>query len=125
MSLRGLWWFVPEEALPLILSGGAILVILGVIRPGRLLLIVFGLALLPLLGPIVEAVFEILPWWLTIAILLMIAISFIRSVSALFLGDRASDHMVGTLAADAVRGVLRLLFGLPFILFRALARFVR
>jgi hypothetical protein len=102
MRFRSLWWFVPDEALPLILIGGAILVILGVLRPNRVIAIVLGLAFLPLLGPIVDGLFVVLPWWIIVPVLVIIAISMFRGIAALFIGNEAADHMVGTLAAAVV-----------------------
>lgn len=122
MRFNGLWWFVPMEALPLILVGGALLVILRIIRPERLLLLAVGLALLPILPPLIEAVFDVLPWWMVLGIVAAVALSFVRSVTALFIGTRAADHMMGSLAASAVIGTLRLAFALPVTFVRLLAR---
>ena len=118
MRWNALWWFVPDAALPLILIGGAFLVMLGLVRPGRLLLFVLGFALLPMLGPVIEAVFELLPWWVTLLVMAGVAISMMRAAATLLLGPGAADHMVGTLAAGAVGGLLRAIFMIPVLLVR-------
>src|SRR5438046_923963 len=114
MRFNALWWFVPMEALPLILVGGALLVIIGRLRPGRLLVIVGGFAMLPLVAPVIEGVLDILPWWVVLGVVLVVAVSMFRGIAAMFIGERAADEMTGSLAASAVRGTLRLAFTLPF-----------
>lgn len=119
MRLNALLWLLQYEAIPLVLIVGALLVILRVIRPGTLLLTVLGLALTPLLGPIFDLAFGLMPWWMVLLVLAAISMSFLRGMAALLIGPRAADHMVGTLAAGFVSGVLRGLFMLPIIVLRA------
>jgi len=101
--------FLPDSALPLALVVGAFLVILGLTSARRVLGLVIGLALLPLLFPLFDRVFELLPWWVNVLVVLAIGLLLFRAISSLLIGQRAADHMTGNLAADVVRGVLRLL----------------
>lgn len=113
-------WFLPSEALPLVLVGGAILVILGVMSPSKVLGLVLVLVLVPLLIPaVVELAVSVLPWWLLGLLAFALAVSLIRSLSSLVLGSRAADEMVGNLAASAVRAMLQMVFWPVRALFNA------
>lgn len=108
-----LWFFLPDEALPLLVVGVAIALILGLLA-GRTALSILGLLILiPILTPFVEALFGAMPAWISVVVLVIIGLSILRGIAALFIGRRAADTMVGTLAADVVRLVVICLF-LPF-----------
>lgn len=109
-----LWWFIPVEALPLIVAAGGLLVMFRVITARRLLLFVAAFALLPVvIEPIIQIAFEVLPWWCLLVAVVIIATSAFRGIAALFIGERAADEMMGSLAASAVRATLRAAFVLP------------
>ncbi len=109
-----LWWFLPEEAFPIIVVGIGLLVMVGVIRLRTAILVIFALLLLPpLIGPLVEALFAGLSPWVGLLALALFGLVILRSIVALFIGRAAADTMVGTLAADMVRLAFRLAF-LPF-----------
>jgi hypothetical protein len=101
MSL--LWALIPDEALVLVIVVIGLGLMLGIIRSRTAASMIGGLVLLVLLGPFIEALFAALPWWLTLLLLVFVILSLLRAFSSLLLGSRASDHMVGILAADAVR----------------------
>ena len=108
-----LWFFLPDEALPLIIVGLGIALILGLLT-GRAVLGILGLILLlPMLSPFVEGAIGALPPWISLLILVIVGLAILRGLAALFIGARAADTMVGTLAADVVRIVVACLF-LPF-----------
>ena len=115
-----LWSFLPDTALPLVFVVVALLLILRLITPRAAGMILGGLLLGSLLAPFLEVLFSHLPWWVSFGILLMIGISLVKGVLALFLGARAADHVAGSLAADLIRFLLRLCFA-PFRLAFALA----
>lgn len=106
----GLWLLLPQEALPLLLVGGAVLVMFGIasIRTVLGALIVF--ALTPIFSPIVEALFGALPAWL--ALLCFVGLGFwcVQAIATTVMGRGAAEHMVGSLAADLVRFVLKSAF---------------
>jgi amino acid transporter len=98
-----LWTLIPDEALILVIAAIGLGLILGIIRGKTAVSMIGGIVLMLLLEPFVESLFAALPWWLTIAVLVVLVLSLLRGLSGLVLGGRASDHMVGILAADIVR----------------------
>ena len=64
-------------------------------------------------SPFIEAIFEALPSWIGVLALILFSLAVIRAAFELLLGARATDHVVGGLALDVIRGVFRILF-LPF-----------
>ena len=109
-----LWFFLPDEALPLLIVGVALALIIGLLT-GRAALIILGLLILiPILTPFVEALLGAMPAWIALVILVIVAIWILRGLATLFLGSsRAADHMVASVAADVVRLIVVCLF-LPF-----------
>lgn len=112
-----LWTLLPDEvlyaALPLIVVGLGLALMLGVI-PVQTALGIFALVLLlPLMAPIVEALFGQLPVWVSLLFLAFFMLSIMRGLAALVLGSRAADTMTGALAADLVRLAVTILF-FPF-----------
>lgn len=117
-----LWAFLPDEALPLLIIGVGLAMILGILR-GRAalgLLALFFLA--PVIGAVVEALLVQLPPWLVWLLLAGLGLALLRGLAALVLGPRAADTMVGALAADLVRLAVRML-GLPLRLVWWVVRF--
>jgi hypothetical protein len=108
---------IPDEALILVIVAIGFGLMLGIIRGKAAASMIGGLLLFIVLGPFVEALLEVLPWWLTLVLLGVVLLSLLRAFSSLLLGSRASDHMVGILAADVVRfcflGVFQILL-MPF-----------
>jgi hypothetical protein len=112
---------LPDAALPLLFVGGCLALMFGLIR-GRALFGILGLLLvLPVLGPVTEAVMQQLPPWLSLVILAFFCLAILRGLAALVLGQRAADTMVGNLAADLVRLVVTILI-LPLRIVRAAFR---
>lgn len=108
MRWSALWTLLPDEALPLVIMVAGLMMVIGFRRAGLSLL---GLALLtPILAPFVEALIAELPPWVSLIILILVGFSLLRGLSVLLIGPRATDHMVGSLAADIVRPVASLLF---------------
>jgi hypothetical protein len=99
---------LPDEALPLVIVAAGLLMILGFRRAG---LGVLGTALLlPVLSPFIEALFGELPPWVSFVVLAFVGLAILRGLAALLIGERAADHMTGSLAADVVRFVVGMLF---------------
>ncbi len=107
-----MWWFIPDQALPLVFLAGCILLMLGWRGPGVSLMA--SALLLPILSPFVEAFVAAMPPWIALAILVVVALSFMRGLAALLLGEVAAGHMIGVLAADVVRWTFVGLFVMPF-----------
>lgn len=105
-----LWMLMPDEALPLVIAGVGLALMLGLVSGRAALGIVLGLVVLPpLLAPLVEAVMGGLPPWVSLVILAFFGLAIIRGLAALLIGSRAADTMVGSLAADLVRFVVAIL----------------
>lgn len=115
-----LLWFLPLAALPLVVAGLGILVMVGIVPFKRALAIIVGLALLPALDPLVEAMIAALPWWLLLLMLFGGTLALLRAALELMIGHRAASHTVGILTADVIRFVFLLPFRLVGVLVRAL-----
>ena len=114
--MRNLILFVPPEFAVLLIAGAGVALIFGArALAGTLFALGLALVLLPvLLAPL----FDALPTWLLIALLVFFGLGLLRALFNLLIGTRSTDHMVGILAADTVRATLTL----PF---RLLARILR
>ena len=114
MRTNIIWWLLPDELLPVVVVGVALLVIVRAIRLSTGLGILFSLFVLPmLLAPLIEAVMSALPLWLVLLICAALGLSLLRGLVALLLGQRATDHLVGNLATDCVHAFGRVCL-LPF-----------
>jgi hypothetical protein len=123
MSL--LWALIPDEALILVIVAIGFALMLGIIRGKTAASMIGSLLLLVLLGPFVEELIAGLPWWMTLVLLGLVILSLFRAFTSLLLGSRASDHMVGILAADVVRFCFVGFFQILLMPFRIIGRLVR
>jgi len=98
-----LWWLLPDEAMPLVIVGIGLAMILGLIAGRAAMGLLAILLITPLFAPFIEAAIASLPPWLALLILASIVLAFLRGVASLFLGRAAAAHMTGSLAADLVR----------------------
>ena len=129
--MKSLLVFLPSEAAPLIIAAAGIALIVGARRIAAGLFML-GLAIV-VLPVVLEPLFAELPSWLLYLLLLALGLAALWALLTLplkaMLGQRAWDHMVGILAADAVRsGIGGFLRGLMWVLglpFRILARLLR
>lgn len=103
--MRGILLFLPDELIILLIVGGGFAMIFGARRlGGSLIVLAIALAVLPgILAPL----FDMLPGYLLVTLLLIFFVSIVfsglRWLSSLIIGNRATEHMVGSLAADVVR----------------------
>ncbi len=110
MRLAALLAWLPDEAVPLVVVGAGLALVLGVMS-GRTAVQLLGFVLLVLvLAPFIDAMFGELPAWVSLALVVAGGLSLLRLVASLVLGARAADTMVGSLAATAVVAALRLAF---------------
>ena len=119
MSL--LWLFFSPALLPLFIIGIALALIVGAVTRQRAFSILGGLLLLVMLLPFIDAVLDLLPLGLLLLIVVFSMVWMLRVLSGAILGGRAGDHMVGILAADVVRLLVRALVALLFLPFRLVA----
>jgi|GEM_PF-2893172 len=122
--MRGLALMIPEELLFMLLVAGGMAIIVGARKAGSSLIV--GALALAVLPALLLPLFESLPGGLLSVLLgffaLAIIFSCLRWISTAMIGERATDGMVGHLAADAVKAVFRGVFGLLGWLFRGVGR---
>lgn len=116
-----LWFLLPDELLPLVIIGVGLALIVGLLRPRAVFAILSSVVLLVVAAPLVGELFDALPSWVALVVLVFIVLGVIRSVFALLIGSGATDHMVGYLAATS----LLFLLSLPFRFVAALIRAFR
>ena len=117
-----LWSLLPMSAMPLVIIGVGLALIVGIVKPRGAMAILGGLILTILLTPFFNALFDLLPWWLCLLLTVAFFLSILRAGVQLLLGPRATDHMVGALATDVVRMILRAVFFPLRLLGRMIAR---
>ena len=108
--MKLLWLLLPDEFLVLVISALALAVIVGLIRLRAAFGVIGALALGIILTPFIEALFENLTPWLSLAGLVVFGFVICRASLELLIGKGASDHAVGGLAAEAIKWFFRLLF---------------
>lgn len=116
MSL--LWALLPDEFMPLAIAGVGLAVILGLLRLRKAAALIGGICLLLISGPFFDSLFDSLPTWIFLLMLPILAIVIIRWLVRLVIGERAADHLVGSLAADLIRGIIVFPFRVLGLLFR-------
>lgn len=103
----GLWLLLPQEALPLLLIVGAFLVMFRMVSRRRVLGAMICFVLLPLFSPIIEVLFDALPVWVSLLFLMGMVFWCFRAIATTVLGRGAAEHMMGSLAADIVRFLVK------------------
>ncbi len=119
--MRLLWLLLPDSAIPLLIVGTALLLIVGVLARKKAIAIIGTLLAYLIIAPFAGVLLAVFPWWVSPLLLVLFVMSVVRAASSLLLGERASDHMVGILAADLVMGVFRTLL-FPFRLLTRLTK---
>jgi hypothetical protein len=120
--LSALWWLLPQEALPLVIVVGGLAVMFRIASVRSVLGAVIGFALLPVLSPVIEALFRALPAWVSLLLFVGIGFSCLQAIATAVIGRRATAHMVGSLAADFVRFLLKVAFLPVRLVWRVIAR---
>ena len=118
--MRSLLLLIPVEAAPLLMVLAGLALIVGArVWAGGLLAFALALVVLPVL---LEPFFDQLPlgllWLVMVFFGLGVVIALFRGLSTSLIGERATSHMLGELAADFVRGCFRR----PFIVIGWLLR---
>lgn len=116
--MRTLFWLaVPDQALPILVVVSIVMILFGFGRAGVGLLITT--LLMPILSPIVETLMSELPPWVSLVVLIVIALAVLRGILSVLIGKGAADHAIGTLAADVIRITVIALLFLPIRVVRA------
>ena len=97
---------IPFSLLPLLLVITGIAIVLRLITLRTAFGFIGFLLLIVILAPFVEALFQFLPLWLILIILVWLAVSFFTGVLRAVFGRGATDHFVGQ--------VMYAVFAMPF-----------
>lgn len=100
-------WLIPDEFLVLVIALAGLGVMVGLVRIRAVGSLLGGIVLMVLLTPFIESIMASLPWWLILLLLVGLGWTLILGFFRFVLGRGAADEMIGTLAADVVRAVLR------------------
>jgi len=100
-----IWLFLPEELLPLLIVGMALLSLVGLIKLWRVLGIVMLILLLPFISLAVEEILAQLPWYVGMLLLVGLTTNVIRLVLQVFLGKEAAGHILGRAVVAAFKGL--------------------
>jgi ABC-type multidrug transport system fused ATPase/permease subunit len=118
--MRNLILFMPPELVIFMIIGAGLAMIVGARSLAATLL---GTAMAIIFLPVLLApLFEALPRWLLVVLLVFFALGMLRALFEMAIGKHSTDHMVGILAADVVRATLLAPFRLIGWLARRLLR---
>ena len=106
--------FMPDEALPVIIVGLGFALILGIISRSVVFSILGTIILFALLSPFIDALFDSLPLWLLLLIMLIVGFTLLKFVMTTLFGKEATGHVLGQL--------LMAIFILPFRILGLLIR---
>lgn len=115
--MRTLLFWLPDEAMVLVVAAIGVALIIGFVSRRAALGLLGTVVLVLLAGPFIDALLALLPGWLLLFVLLFAAAALFRGALSLLLGARAADEAVGVLAAEVIRAGFRLVFlclSLPF-----------
>jgi hypothetical protein len=99
--MRNLLFFIPPEFAVLMIVGAGLAMIVGArALAGGLLVGALALVFLPV---ILAPIFELLPAWVLLGLLVCFGFGIARALLELAIGKRAAEHTVGILAADVIR----------------------
>lgn len=104
-----LWAFLPDEALPVIIVGLGLALIIGIISRSVVFSILGTIILFALLSPFIDALFDSLPLWLLLLSMLVVGFSLLKLMMNTLFGREATGHFLGEL--------LFAIFAMPFRLF--------
>jgi hypothetical protein len=125
-GMKLLWLVLPDNFVILVIAVIALGLIVGLVKPKAAFAFIGTLLLSIVLSPFVEAIFAALPSWVSVLALIVFVAAIARAAFEMVLGKGATDHMVGGLALDLIRGAFHILL-LPFrivgwVLFRGSTR---
>jgi hypothetical protein len=99
--MTALLMLLPPQFAVLLIAGSGLAMILGArALAGTLFTAALALVFLPIL---LAPLFDALPTWLLLGLLVFFVFGLLRVVFNLLIGKRSTEHMVGILAADVVR----------------------
>jgi len=124
MRLSAIWLFLTEEWMAYLAVGAFVLFLLGVAR-WTMLAVLAAILAGPYLAPHIEEYVAGLPLWAIALLLAALALMVMKDIAALALGRQGAETMLGSLAADAVRLLIRAAVFPLRMVFRLLAGLLR
>ena len=109
---------IPDSALPLIVAGAGLAIVLGLVKPRTAFGFIGSFVLLIIATPFVESLFVALPFWANALIILGGAFWAVRIVLEFALGGHGAGHVIGT----AFVGLIKIVFQVLFFPIRVIAR---
>ena len=106
--------FMPDQAYPAIIAGLGLALILGIISRSVVFSILGTIILFALLSPFIDTLFDSLPLWLLLLIMLVVGFTLLKFVMTTLFGKEATGHVLGQL--------LMAIFTLPFRILGLLIR---
>lgn len=104
-------WLLPDEAIVLVVAGIGLALVIGLRRAARAL---FGLLVImlltPFLLPLVDVAIDAMPLWFVLLAGAALCLAILRAALGIMVGRDAAAHAIGRLVAEAVLGMLRLVF---------------
>ena len=108
--MRNVILFMPPELVVFVIIGAGLAMIVGV---RSLAVNLLGVAMAIIFLPVLVApLFDGLPGWLTLGLLVFFGLGLLRALFEMTIGKSSTDHMVGILAASALWWALRAPFRL-------------
>lgn len=112
-----LFLLIPESALPLLIVLIGIALMLGMLSRATAFNILGLIILFALLMPFIDSIFDILPLWALLLIMIVFILSIIRGVLSIFFGKGATDQFIGM--------IMFALYILPFRIICSIFRVMR
>jgi hypothetical protein len=99
---------VPPQLFVFLLVGAGIALIVGAKRVATILVVtVTAVVFLPV---ILEPILASLPFWLLLVVGALAGFTILRAIMQMAIGKKSTDHAVGTLAADGLKGMVAVPF---------------
>lgn len=119
------WWFIPDAALPLVVMGVGLALMVGILSGKRAFGILGMLALIILAEPFVGALLDLMPLWLLIPLMGVMVLGLLRTILGRRIFDEVVGHLLARLIWTAMVYAWRGMVSLVRLAFRALAWPVR
>ena len=123
--LENLLLFLPIEALPLVIVVLGLGVISGLLPLRRAFGLILIVLVLTALGPVIDSLFVLLPWWVSGVAVLAFGLWAVRVVLESLFGREAAGHILGHSAMATFRGGFRMFWFLVALPARMLIGLIR
>lgn len=91
---------IPQELWVLVFVVAALGVIVGIVPKGAIVGLIIGMVVLSVMGPIVDSLISALPWYVSVILTIVFALTFINWVITLIFGKRTGSHLAALILHD-------------------------